>query len=143
MFMRRGYWRNPLVIFFSVVAGIAFVIIALYGFTLAFQNLWNWLLPGLFGIKALEFWQAAGMMAFLMILGSLFRVFGGWRHAASGGHWHMQRRFRQWKHGEDWAGDEWNIKGGWRNWKYFDDWWVKEGKALFEKHIENNQEAKK
>jgi len=41
------------------------------------QQLWNWLLPAIFGWPRLTFWQALGMLALCRIL------FGGWgRHAS-------------------------------------------------------------
>jgi len=39
------------------------------------KELWNWLLPSLFGWRQITFWQAIGMLALCRIL------FGGW-----GGH---------------------------------------------------------
>jgi len=44
--------------------------------------LWNWLLPDLFGWRAITFWQALGLLALCRILfGGLGRhVGGGFRH---------------------------------------------------------------
>jgi hypothetical protein len=43
------------------------------------RELWNWLLPPLFGLPVVTFWQAVGLLALCRIL------FGGvGRHAASG-----------------------------------------------------------
>jgi hypothetical protein len=63
---RKWLWIAP----FGVVA-----FIGLGG--LAVMQLWNWLLPGLFGWPHLTFWQALGLLALCRIL------FGG---IGSGGH---------------------------------------------------------
>jgi hypothetical protein len=41
------------------------------------MRLWNWLLPSLFGWRAITFWQAVGILALCRIL---FGSFGGRRH---------------------------------------------------------------
>jgi hypothetical protein len=43
------------------------------------KALWNWLMPGLFGLPALTFWQALGVLALSRIL------FGGHGFAGSRG----------------------------------------------------------
>ena len=44
------------------------------------QQLWNWLLPALFGWPLLTFWQALGLLALCRILfGGLGRHGGGYR----------------------------------------------------------------
>lgn len=50
--------------------------------------LWNWLLPDIFGVRQITFWQALGLLALCRIL------FGGFGHhgGSSGG----ARRQREW-----------------------------------------------
>jgi hypothetical protein len=52
--------------------------------------LWNWLVPVIFGLKTIDFWQALGLLVLAKIL------FGGLG-------FHHRRRFygppRHWKHG--------------------------------------------
>jgi len=50
-----------------------FLTIAIAGFGQAVLHLWNWLMPSLFGLHAITFWQAVGLLALSWIL------FGGWR----------------------------------------------------------------
>ncbi|GAB4136780.1 MAG: hypothetical protein Fur0041_11330 [Bacteroidia bacterium] len=55
--------------------------------------LWNWLMPAIFGITMINFWQAAG----LLVLGRL--LFGGFNkkcHCGSGREW-KQHRYGYWK----------------------------------------------
>lgn len=75
--MRRRwvYWA-PLAFFgffFFIALGGAIVLL-----------LWNWLLPPLFGVPAIGFWQALGLLALCRIL------FGRW-----GGHGGYRSRYRR------------------------------------------------
>ena len=63
----------------------AVAIVAVFVFGFAVMLLWNWLMPDLFGLKAVSYWQAWGILALSWIL------FGGLR---GHGHHHHGR----WKH---------------------------------------------
>jgi len=58
-----------------VVLVLLWAIIAVAGFGSAIWQLWNMLMPGLFGLPVIGFWQAVGLMALSWLL------FGGWRGA--------------------------------------------------------------
>ena len=64
---KRWIWMAPLAI-------LAIPVFIFIGGELVMQ-LWNWLLPTLFGWRLITFWQALGLLALCRIL------FGGW-----GGH---------------------------------------------------------
>jgi hypothetical protein len=67
----------PLVVLFVAVFGL--VVMAL----------WNWLMPALFGLKTIGYWQALGLFILAKIL------FGGFRGAAGrGGRWRHRMRER-------------------------------------------------
>ena len=82
---RRWIFLAPLM----VVGALLFV--ALGGVIV--QQLWNWLLPALFGWPAVTFWQALGLLALCRIL------FGGFGrhvfHRGSGRTPEERERFRQ------------------------------------------------
>src|SRR5215467_14166164 len=63
---RRWYWIIP-------AALIAIPLFLFIGGQVV-MHLWNWLLPPLFGWRALTFWQALGLLALCRIL------FGGLGH---------------------------------------------------------------
>lgn len=67
---RHGRWheRSFPVKLLLVVAGIAFVcgIVVLVGFILMW--LWNWLMPVIFHLPLIGFWQALGLLALATIL---------------------------------------------------------------------------
>src|SRR5262245_28557846 len=58
------------------------------GFGQAVLQLWNWLMPDVFGLRPISFWQAVGLMALSWILFGGLRGGGrfsrqwqdGWRH---------------------------------------------------------------
>ena len=53
--------------------------------------LWNWLLPTLFGLKSVTFWQAIGLLALCRIL------FGGFRLGGSSRSWSRRRMDERWE----------------------------------------------
>ncbi len=88
------------------------------------MSLWNWLMPGLFGLKLLTFWQAVGILVLAKIL------FGS-------GHWgkHHNHARKHWKWRGNWSHDDWAPNGDYRNWKYYEDYWKAEGKTAYEAYI--------
>jgi len=62
---------------------VAFGILGLGVFGFVVMSLWNWLMPAIFGLRLISFWQALG----LVLLGKI--LFGGFRGHAGGG--------RQWR----------------------------------------------
>lgn len=57
--------------------GIALLLtIVIAGFGQAVLQLWNWLMPRLFGLPPLTFWQAVGLMGLCWILFGGLRGFG-------------------------------------------------------------------
>jgi hypothetical protein len=82
--MKRHWSRNWIVFVPVAITGIV-VFTAVGGF--AVRELWNWLLPPLFGVPAVSFWQAIGLLALCRIL------FGGpgFMHGRGGGRWRSAR----------------------------------------------------
>jgi hypothetical protein len=90
MFNRRergkGYWiKWAIFIPIAITAGV-------FIFGSVVMLLWNALLPAVFGLKAITFWQALGILVLSKIL------FGGFR----GGHGHHNCRCHS-----DWHGGRW------------------------------------
>ncbi len=87
--------------------------------------LWNWLMPGLFGLKTITFWQAV----VLIILARI--IFGGFKHSHGG---HPRERFMNRKkrfftrHPFD------------RKWRYYEDYWKEEGEKAFNEYVRKKEE---
>jgi hypothetical protein len=70
-------------------AVFATLLVAVAGFVV--MSLWNGLLPGIFGLHQITFWQAIGVLILCKIL------FGGFR-GGRGGHFYWRRRmFERWE----------------------------------------------
>ncbi len=69
-----------------VFAPLALLFLALFG--LVVMLLWNWLMPALFGLKAIGYWQALGLVVLCRIL------FGGRGGMGHGRRWHHRMRER-------------------------------------------------
>jgi hypothetical protein len=67
---------------------------AIAGFSAAVLLLWNALLPPIFGIAAINFWQALGLLALCRILFGSFGGFGG-KHWM-GAHFHHNPIREKW-----------------------------------------------
>jgi len=70
---------------------LLFVLLAATLFTFVVMWLWNWLMPVIFSLHAINFWQALGLLVLSRIL------FGGFRgHSGFGMHW-RQRMMERWE----------------------------------------------
>ena len=68
--MRRRLWMLAP---FMLLAFLGFIALGVF----IVQQLWNWLLPGLFGWPLLTFWQAFGLLALCRILFGGLSMHGG------------------------------------------------------------------
>ena len=118
---------------FPVHKGLRIVGLVLLGvigaalFALAFgwfvQLLWNWLMPAIFGLGAITYWQAFG----IVILAKL--IFGALGGRAHNGGW---PRWARRKHGDSEWGPDWGLDR-WRHWR---DFWHEEGRDAFKRFVE-------
>lgn len=74
-----------------------FLTIAIAGFGQAVLHLWNWLMPSLFGLHSITFWQAVGLLALSWTLFGGWRGFRGPRGPGYGRHWRHRMKER-WEH---------------------------------------------
>ena len=77
---------------------IVTIFLAVFGYAVLY--LWNWLMPMLFGLPAITFWQGWGLMVLSWILLGGFRGLGGHGRSAPGGrsrrgNWERWRRWRE------------------------------------------------
>src|SRR5205814_9573188 len=71
----------------GLIFGIIFLGIFAAGFAAAVLHLWNWLMPALFGLHTITYWQAVGLLGPSRIL---FPGPRGWMGGPM--HWHGMRR---------------------------------------------------
>lgn len=113
-----------------VILGLAFAAVFALIFGLVVKLLWNWLMPALFGLGKIGYWQAFGIVILAKIL------FSGLGHRGGDRREPFRSRFR----------DHWPFsmeKVGGKDWRYYKDFWRDEGKAAFENYIRKVEEEKK
>ena len=104
------------------IAG-AFLLGLLFGNVIMW--LWNWLMPKLFGLATIGFWEGLG----LFLLAKILFGFGGSSSSGEGDKKHH-------KHGKRPHHSSEGEKRDWRDWEYYDDWWEADGKSAFHAYAE-------
>jgi hypothetical protein len=142
-YYRKDYCRH------NIWRGIGFGILGVIGFSLflliggaIIMLLWNWLMPSLFQLSMITFWQAVG-------LALLARLVFGWSHkrwhcADRKGMWHAHHgghRFfphRYWKfYGKKYE----NCGDYFRSWQYYEKFWEEEGEKAFNDYVKRKSET--
>ena len=95
-------------IFLAPLAILAFIAFVALGGEVV-RQLWNWLLPPLFGFRTITFWQALGLLALCRILFGGFRLHGGERSRF------RRRMAERWEHmtPEERERLRQGMRGGW------------------------------
>ncbi len=116
--------KSPLKIIGMIVFGtIAIVGLAiLFGFVLMW--LWNWLMPDLFGLTTITYWQAVGLFILLKIL------LGG-----CGGSGSSKKKSS--KHKDRICENE--SKTDFSKWKHYDKFWKEEGDQHFKDYLKRQE----
>ena len=113
--------KNPA----EIAAAIIFIpiiialFIALFGFVIMY--LWNWLMPEIFGLTVITFWQAIGLGLLAKLL---FGTFGGDKSSKKG----------------DKCNSKKSSKSDFSKWKHYDSFWQEEGERAYAEYI-NKQKA--
>ncbi len=117
------------IVFIVIFGAIAIAALALlFGYVV--MLLWNWLIPAIFGLGTITFWQAVG----IVILAKL--LFGGFGGKGGGSKSRSKKRFgkrfeAKWK--------ERCAEDGFTEWRLYDKFWEEEGKASYEAYVERKQ----
>lgn len=120
--------KNPAAIAAMIIFGGAAIIglAILLGFVIMW--LWNWLMPDLFGLSTITYWQAVGLFILAKIL------IGG-----CGG------RSKSKKRNSDWDCDidsKKKKKSDFSKWKHYDKFWQEEGDKAYDNYVDKmNQPA--
>jgi hypothetical protein len=116
-----------------VFLGVAFAVVFALVFGIVVKLLWNWLMPAIFGLGEISYWQAFGIVILSKLLFGAF----GHRHKDHSNHFH--KKFPDWK--EDFCAERKNDEmiEGWRHYKQY---WREEGKAAFEEYLHRMKEQK-
>jgi hypothetical protein len=80
----------------TIIKVLIFLPIVFVVFGEAVLHLWNWLMPTLFHLPAIGFWQAVGLLVLSWLLFGGLRGFGGYGSRYRG-HW-RRRMQERWEH---------------------------------------------
>jgi len=97
----------------------------LFGFIIMW--LWNWLMPTLFGLTAITYWQAVGLFILAKIL-----IGGCGGHKSGKVHRRYKDRYRE-RCRED-------SKGEFYKWRYYDKFWNEVGEKVYKEFVERMNE---
>ena len=110
----------------AVIAGmIIFGIIAMTGLAILFgfviMWLWNWLMPELFDLPSLTYWQAVGLFILSKILLGGFGGGGSSKNKRSSDHCESKRGKK---------------KGDFSKWEHYDAFWKEKGETEYATYVE-------
>lgn len=114
--------KHPMAIAGMIVFGIIAItgLAILFGFVIMW--LWNWLMPLIFGLPVLTYWQAVGLFILLKIL------IGG---CGGKGHHSKHHNF------EGKCDDGKKHRNDFSKWSHYDKFWEEEGENAYQKYIES------
>ncbi|WP_299886356.1 hypothetical protein [uncultured Lacinutrix sp.] len=118
--------KSPLEIAGMIVFGAIAIIglIILFGFVIMW--LWNWLMPDIFGLTTITYWQAVGLFILLKILIGGCGTSGGKKSS---------------KNSKDMCKKD--SKTDFSKWKYYDKFWKEEGDEFYKQYVDRQSNQDK
>ena len=116
----------------KIVKGIAIALIFIVLFLLAnyvLMRLWNWLMPDLFGLTTVDYWQALG----IFVLAKLIFGFGGGDSGKGKSKSKRKKHFRKDQKCVSWRRD-------FSEWELYDEFWKEEGETAFKEFVEKRKD---
>jgi len=122
----KGKTENFFKRVFKVLIGgiIIIALVLLFGYIT--MRLWNWLMPDIFGLGAINYWQALGIIVLAKIL------FGGFGD-------HKSKRSNKKANGRCRPRYNKGLKSDFSNWKYYDKFWEDQGEKAFQEYVKEKQ----
>ncbi|MGB0390191.1 MAG: hypothetical protein ACPGD5_01390 [Salibacteraceae bacterium] len=120
--------KNPIVIVGIVLFGIVAIsaLAILFGYII--MSLWNWLMPELFDLPIITYWQAVG----LFILAKILFGFGGGSGSSS----------KKSKHGGSNKCRNRKKKRDFSKWAHYDKFWEEKGESAYQEFVKELSESK-
>ena len=112
------------VLFFALfMVGVFFLV----GYVL--MQLWNWLMPELFGLTSITYWQAFG----ILVLAKIIFGFGGGNGPGNSSRKHKKRIGKPKKCV--------SLRKDFSEWKHYDEFWAEEGEMAFKEFIKRKTDS--
>lgn len=126
-FIHKFRGKSPIeiagIIIFGAIAIIGLAI--LFGFVIMW--LWNWLMPEIFGLTTLTYWQSVGLFILLKLL------LGG-----CGGSGSSSGSKKSSKNSDNKCRTD--SKSDFSKWKHYDKFWKEEGDELYKQYLERQSD---
>jgi len=137
--------RRPFSIVRHVAAGILFAVLFALIFAILVKLLWNGIMPTLFDLKTISFWQAFCIILLAkLIFGGVGSRYHYYHPRKSYYHSRDRRYFYKWmRNGYRFEDDELNTMSRRKKWEYYKQYWRDEGKAAFEAYIKKIEKESK
>ena len=121
------------------IMGVLFAALFALAFGFLVKILWNWLMPAIFGLGKISYWQAFGLVILAKLL---FGGFGPHHNHDRNDHFHrkVDTRWHRMIGVHDEA--DCNPGGSHQNWKHYKEFWQEEGKDAFETYIRRKESEK-
>ena len=125
---RKHRFANGLKFGGWIILGVGAAVLFAFLFGYFVMLLWNWLMPVLFGLGVINYWQAFGIIVLARLI---FGTLGGHKNRDIK---HpkppfMNKHFR--KNGQNF-----------RRWRHYDQYWKEEGDEAFERYVERKNAEK-
>ena len=110
-----------------VVAGVVFATVFALLFGWLVMLLWNWIMPAIFHLGVITYWQGFGILLLAKI------IFGAFGNRGPGKNPWGGNPFRK----GPWHRGGWQEDGEW--WRHYHDFWKDEGREAFERYREKRK----
>ena len=114
----EDFVKTVVKVFFMIVIVILFAFLVGY----AVMWLWNWLMPPIFGLTTITYWQAVGLLVVAKFL------FGIGNHSSKSKPSRKSKRQKM----EEWC----KSRNAFADWKHYDNFWKEEGEAAYKAYVE-------
>ncbi|MBN2519235.1 MAG: hypothetical protein JXB17_01920 [Bacteroidales bacterium] len=119
-----------------VIGGLILAVCLAFVFGYFVMLLWNWLMPVIFNLPAITYWQAFG----IIILARLLVGSHGKGHDHNNSHSRQYKpKFFNWlRYGKRVRKPDYSHK--WEQWDCYDKWWEEEGENAFNEYKNKKKE---
>ena len=122
----KKYGRIASWFILGIFAAVGFALLVGYIIML----LWNWLMPDIFGLVTINYWQAVGVIILAKFL------FGGFRNRRPKRRYRTFRNRYKEKYLTKYQG---TSKSDFSKWRYYDNYWEDEGENAYNEYVERRQ----
>lgn len=126
-FAKTKKW-SPIKIVGMVIGGIILAGLLAFLFGYVVMLLWNWLMPEIFGLTTIGYWQAVGLIILAKLL--FGHIGGGSDH---------DKKHKSKDSGSIRAHIKEEFKENSKNWRHYEGFWKEKGKQAFADYVDEQE----